>query len=212
MSTDFIPFPKVPRLLRPVTVCEKIDGTNASIAIFDSEERHPEALAVQLLPEGGFRNLLAGSRNRWLSIGSDNFGFAAWVTENVEQLWDLGPGRHFGEWWGRGIQRTYGLSERRFSLFNVGRWCEGEPTLAHIQPQDPRALLAYRQPAPECCSVVPVLWAGPFCTHSIQCVLEELRDRGSSAAPGFPNPEGLVVYHHAANQTFKLTFDDNHKG
>ena len=34
----------------------------------------------------------------------------------------LVPGRHFGEWWGSGIQRGYGLDEKTFSLFNAYRW------------------------------------------------------------------------------------------
>ena len=52
------------------------------------------------------------------------FGFARWVETNRERLITLlGPGLHFGEWWGSGIQRGYGLTkgDKRFSLFNVER-------------------------------------------------------------------------------------------
>ena len=56
---------------------------------------------------------------------------------------ELGVGQHFGEWWGFGIQRGYGLHERRFSLFNTGRW------------SDPAV-------RPACCGVVPVLADGDF--------------------------------------------------
>ncbi len=97
-------FPKMPRLMREVVVTEKIDGTNACVAISE---------------DGSFQ---VGSRRRWITPEKDNHGFAAWAHAHRDELMQLGPGRHFGEWWGRQIQRGYGLDERRFSLFNVARW------------------------------------------------------------------------------------------
>ena len=117
---DFVPFNKIYRLNREVIVTEKLDGTNASICVGE---------------DGSIR---AGSRTRWISTEDDNHGFARWVSEHVEELQRLGPGTHYGEWWGRGIQRGYGLDHKRFSLFNVSRWSDE----------------AVR---PTCCSVVPVL-------------------------------------------------------
>ena len=103
---EFRPFPKIPRLSREIIITEKIDGTNASITITE---------------DGQF---LTGSRNRWITPEDDNFGFSAWAHANKDVLMGLGVGTHFGEWWGHGIQRGYGLPKgrRRFSLFNVGRW------------------------------------------------------------------------------------------
>ena len=101
---EFQEFPKLARLSREVIITEKIDGTNAQIYIDDAQ------------------NIMAGSRTRWISPEADNFGFAAWARAHRDELLTLGPGRHFGEWWGVGIQRGYGLSERRFSLFNTQRW------------------------------------------------------------------------------------------
>ena len=136
-------------------------------------------------------DVLAGSRNRFLAVGDDNAGFASWVEKNKEELLQLGPGRHFGEWWGRGIQRKYGLTEKRFSLFNVSKWGENRPS---------------------CCHVVPVLYQGLFDTAKIDEALEGLRVSGSLAAPGFMNPEGIVVFHEASGCLFKKTLDgDGHK-
>src|SRR4051812_4307796 len=107
-APQFQAFPSIARLFRECVVTEKIDGTNGVVHVSD------DGLTVT-----------AGSRSRWITPEADNFGFARWVAEHAEELRALGPGFHFGEWWGSGIQRRYGLDEKRFSLFNVGRWGEG---------------------------------------------------------------------------------------
>ncbi len=38
-------------------------------------------------------------------------------------------------------------------------------------------------------------------------VMAQLATYGSKAAPGFMKPEGIVVYHVAAKQQFKITFE-----
>lgn len=164
--TEFIEFPKIARLSREVIVTEKIDGTNASIFIGD---------------DGAF---LTGSRTRWITPEDDNYGFSRWAHEHKDELLALGPGTHFGEWWGQGIQRKYGLTEKRFSLFNTHRWADSRPA---------------------CCHVVPVLHTGILDTARIQGVLDVLASNGSVAAPGFMNPEGVVIYHSAGNVGFKKT-------
>lgn len=179
-STPFVEMPKIPRLHRPVVVTEKIDGTNASVYI----------------PEDGGPTLF-GSRTRWITPGkhTDNHGFARWATEHEAELRLLGPGQHFGEWWGQGIQRGYGLAEKRFSLFNVGRWTQPDVVL------------------PACVGLVPVLYEGDFDTTLINAVLYRLADAGSAAAPGYFQPEGIVVFHKASKMVFKQTLgDDGNKG
>lgn len=178
--SEFETFRKIARLRRDCVITEKIDGTNAQISIGEN---------------GDFR---VGSRNRWILPNSvqknaDNQGFAAWAYEHKDELMGLGVGRHYGEWWGSGIQRGYGLpaGDKRFSLFNVSVWGEKRPA---------------------CCGVVPVLYEGAFDTHAADDALELLRTKGSQAAP-FMNPEGIVVYHIHAGQYFKVTLgDDGHKG
>jgi len=189
-QTEFIKFPKMARLSRECLVLEKIDGTNASIFITDDGQ------------------MLVGSRTRWITPESDNFGFARWAMEHREELLQLGPGRHFGEWWGSGIQRGYGLQkgEKRFSLFNVARWCLAGETPQRILTADPR-IEKYQDVLPACCHLVPVLRRGVFDTWMCDDALDELREKGSLAAPGFMKPEGIVVFHVAGNVGFKKTLD-----
>ena len=181
MTIPFVGFPKISRYSRDVIVTEKIDGTNAQIYI----------------PDTGDVPIYAGSRSRWITPEQDNHGFAKWVQTNRIQLLRLGPGNHFGEWWGSGINRGYGLvnGEKRFSLFNTHRWSDD----------------AIR---PNCCNVVPVLWTGNFSDLCIEEIVEDLRITGSMASPGFRQPEGVVVYHTAGNVLFKKTLekDESPKG
>jgi hypothetical protein len=155
--SEFKEFGKIARLNRDIVITEKLDGTNSQILIEPIELETPDTIdadgnvvmgqagrggnvpvgdevAVVRVGDLAF-GVSAGSRNRWLQPGktSDNYGFAAWVAANAEALVALlGPGRHFGEWWGGGIQRKYGLGAKRFSLFNVSRY--GEQT-AYLDPR-----------------------------------------------------------------------------
>jgi hypothetical protein len=113
-----------------------------------------------------------------------------------------------------GIQRGYGLpkGEKRFSLFNVSRWCLAGQTPSRIPTGDPR-IEKYQDVLPACCHLVPVLYRGVFDTAFIEGALTLLGAKGSFAAPGFMNPEGIIVFHTAANIGFKKTLgDDGHKG
>lgn len=177
--TDFQDFPKMARWSRDIVITEKIDGTNAQVFIGE---------------DGTF---LTGSRTRWITPQDDNYGFAAWALAHRDELMLLGPGRHFGEWWGAGIQRRYGLTEKRFSLFNVGRWydpkdCAGEDTEGRVA-------------VPDCCRVVPILLKGPNEPGVMEQCIKLLAERGSYAAPGFMDPEGVVMFHIAAGVGFKKT-------
>ena len=185
---EFKEFPKMARLSREIVITEKIDGTNACIGIDE---------------EGGF---FTGSRSRWITPDDDNFGFSRWAHEHKEELLKLGLGTHFGEWWGKGIQRGYGSPDKRFSLFNTIRWCLYGTEPQQIKKQDPR-IVKFQEVLPECCSLVPVLFTGPFDTAHIEISLAVLKRDGSSAAPGFMNPEGVVVYHTAGNFGLKKTLE-----
>jgi len=173
---EFQAFDKIARLSRGCTITEKIDGTNACVCIGE---------------DGEFQ---VGSRSRWITPDEDNYGFAKWAYERKAELLNLGPGRHFGEWWGSGIQRRYELTEKRFSLFNSARWNETKP--------------------PDCCHVVPVLYSGIFTSTAADDALDLLRINGSIAAPGFTQPEGVIIYQSAGRVYFKKTLDrdDEWKG
>lgn len=216
---EFQEFPKMARLSREVIVTEKIDGTNAQVYIVGNPEgfyteKHPDPFVIAEGSCGGEPAvMLAGSRQRWITPENDNFGFAAWVKDHAQELFGLGFGRHFGEWWGAGIQRNYRLNERRWSLFNVSRWCLHGREPQRVPSADPR-IEKYQEPLPECCGLVPVLHRGRFSTLQCDLVLEELRMGGSKAAPGFMKPEGIVVFHVAGNAGFKKTIekDEEPKG
>lgn len=178
-------FPKIPRLRRNCVITEKIDGTNALVHIDNAHNPTVEGPLISVVDVDDMRlTVRAGSRTRWITPGSDNFGFAQWVSDNLDELVKLGTGSHYGEWWGRGIQRAYGLDERRFSLFNTKRW------------NNPGR--------PDCCDVVPILFEGVFDSDAVEDALTALRVQGSVAAPGFNDPEGVVVYHAAANTLAKV--------
>lgn len=186
----FEAFPKIPRLNRTITITEKIDGTNAQVCVLEDGR------------------VLAGSRNKWITPEDDNYGFAGWVRDHADELRaGLGVGRHFGEWWGQGIQRKYDMKRKAFSLFNVSAWKKGHSYA--VPPRFPEAA-----EAPACCDVVPVLYHGPFSQAEIESALQTLRINGSVAGCGFDKPEGIIVYHAAMGGYFKVTLekDAEHKG
>jgi RNA ligase len=171
---EFKAFAKIPRLRRKIIVTEKIDGTNACVVVDEDG-----AVSAQ-------------SRSRLITPTNDNYGFARWVADHSDELRTLGPGHHFGEWWGAGIQRRYEQQMKHFSLFNVGRWSGVRPA---------------------CCLVVPVIGAYDDFSGA-DVALAELKRNGSKAAPGYMNPEGIICYHAASGYLFKMTIekDDEPKG
>lgn len=203
--SQFKAWPKTPRLNRNCIATEKIDGTNSAVIIEPMEHEGDytnDALALVQAPNDLWYAVYAQSRKRLLAVGksTDNFGFAAWVKEHALELAvGLGEGYHYGEWWGGKIQRGYGLEEKRFSLFNVGRWHDTHDNTGDFGDE----------PAPACCYVVPVIATGTNINAVAEGALAELEECGSFAAPGFDNPEGIVVYHTAARQTFKVTCEDD---
>lgn len=180
---EFQPWPKTPRLNGAIMVItEKIDGTNAAVIV----DEHGEVGAQ--------------SRNRLITPESDNAGFAKWVWANADKLREiLGPGHHYGEWWGSGIQRGYGLAngDKRFSLFNTVRGADelwmSENEGIKVQGLD----------------IVPVLYEGQFDTAEIENVVGLLAAYGSHAAPGFMKPEGVIVYVPRAKSVMKVLIEND---
>lgn len=180
MTIEFESFGKISRLANErMTITEKIDGTNGAILMLPNEDA-----------PFGFE-FGVQSRNRLITPESDNAGFAKWVYANIDELWaDLGPGRHFGEWWGSGIQRGYGMErgEKFFSLFNAPRWT---PAASSFKTENLR--------------VVPMLYQGGFESTKIADFADVLYGSGSFAAPGFMKPEGIVINLREAGCTYKIT-------
>lgn len=170
MTVEFKEWPKINRWSKQTwIITEKIDGTNACVIVPENPE---EPLAFQ-------------SRQRIITPENDNYGFAKWATEHAEQLRHLGPGYHYGEWWGPGIQGNwYGLQEKRFSLFDPQRYSKNPP--------------------PPCCHLVPLLEIRTGDVQdSINYCMSLLRERGSQAAPGCMKVEGIVIYNCEARMHFK---------
>lgn len=173
---EFEKFQKIPRLgskRDQMIITEKIDGTNAQVMIEDGE-----IVGV-------------GSRNRVITPGkqTDNYGFARHVYDNADEFLKLGDGRHYGEWWGSGIQRGYLKTngEKHFSIFNTARPADTLPSLI---------------------KQVPILYHGTFDTHKIREVMEDLWDCGSHLVPDqWFKPEGIIVFQLTSRQLFKLTFE-----
>lgn len=179
----FKKWPKIPRLENEVFhITEKIDGTNGCVVI------RPCSWMTDIYPPLYHINdigIWAQSRTRIITREADNYEFAMWVRDNSEQLMnDLGIGYHYGEWWGKGINREYGITHRRFSLFN-------------------------RDKQSSACENVPYLARSNFDTlhYDITRLKTELLNFGSLAAKGFCRPEGLVVYAALARTSWKVIID-----
>jgi hypothetical protein len=209
----FEAWPKTPRLNKAgsMTITEKIDGTNACVVVMpvsyeeaDVSDHDVVAFGTDEHGETQHYEVGAQSRNRLITPDSDNAGFAKWVHTHANQLVQLlGPGRHFGEWWGQGIQRRYDMDRKVFSLFNTNRW---ESVADQFRSLDIGL------------DVVPVLYKGSFDSTEIKDTLDNLAFNGSEATlpydVKFDKPEGVIIYHHELRGKLKafVENDDVPKG
>jgi hypothetical protein len=213
---DFKEWPKIPRHEKStdLIITEKIDGTNAAIHV---REYVQEAGTDFIYPT----EIVAQSRTRLLDIdsGQDNFGFARWVYDNSADLVRLlGVGTHYGEWYGAGIQRGYGMKEKRFALFGTEWQPYNNPdgTLAPVQPGG-FGMQVISEAAEEMTAlgleVVPVLYRGKWSDVAIQGALGRLQLSGSQTygGAGFESPEGIVLLNRHSQTRTKIVFDNQHK-
>lgn len=181
MTVEFESFGKIERYEKAnATITEKIDGSNACIVIDET--------GVALIQ----------SRKRALNVGkqNDNFGFAQWVRGNEQEIIAFfGHGRHYGEWFGCGIQRGYGMRERCFAPFNTG-----------LFPEDRVDWIDGVVPT-------PVLWQGMLCDLSagVEESMDILANEGSQTKPGFAwTAEGCMIWSRATGY-LKVPFEGAHK-
>jgi hypothetical protein len=201
---EFKSWPSIPRLSKErVVVTEKIDGSNSAVRIrqFDIDDDRTDQVDTVSI-DGVQYTVWAQSRKRLLQPvkEKDNFGFARWVYDNAPALVRvLGVGDHYGEWWGSGVQRGYGMKEKRFSLFNAPRWFET------LHPTEARSEI-------DNLYTVPLLFAGQFYDLDIKALRDDLDKNGSKVVPGFKS-EGMVVYLRELNASYKVLLenDDIHK-
>jgi len=231
---EFKEYPKIARLNRDIVITEKLDGTNAAIIIEETDTPQVVSNELRWVAGVGTNYLVsAQSRNRILECGEkgkDNFGFAAWVARHKHNLVGLGVGYHYGEWYGFGIQRTYGLTEKRFALFNVLRWQEDEQqslvfkSVQALVPNLELVPLLYRGPRMQGTAIRPtfmmpdgheVVPYAPFIDMPdwIIAMMKQGRIK-NLAVPGYDKPEGIVVFHTASRQLYKATLegDETYKG
>lgn len=185
MLPDFFKYPKIPRYENQLfTISEKIDGSNGLVHI-DKDTGH----------------ISAGCRTRWLvndgSKSWDNQGFGQWVLDHSSELKALGSGYHYGEWYGKSINRNYGLPSQKFMLFHSERYedielplCVELETIIHsdIMPDD---LDMYK-------------------TYYSKVMVAN----GSYHVPDFKQPEGLVIRNQLTNGLMKVIipeFEDKPK-
>lgn len=191
-------FPSLTRFSHGWTVTEKIDGTNACILIAPIDD--PAINHGLMTARVGDTFLFTQSRNKIITPTDDNAGFAKYVEQYAPEIVEaLGEGRHYGEWWGKGIQRNYGMTGKKFSLFNAARWSG---------PMQGGKLPAQMD-------VVPHFVLNDYIGNTsttFDTIMEKLKMGGSLAAPGFMNPEGIVMFHRPSGTTFKKTFDYDEQG
>jgi hypothetical protein len=134
--------------------------------------------------------LMAGSQNRWLTPDDDNFGFANFVEENKIDLIDaLGEGTHYGEWAGPDIKNGEGLKEKTLFLFD---WWKYDNKLEKFNGR---------------VKTVPLLYSGKLDLSMADSIMETLKNKGSFAAEGFMDPEGIVI--SFAGLRFKKVFRED---
>ena len=205
----FEAWPKISRLSRAnTTITEKIDGTNGAVIIQPVDIESPMFIAdtpSKVIQFGDdWFEVAAQSRKRIIEPGDDNYGFARWVWDNAKELADLlGVGRHFGEWWGQGIQRGYGMDRKVFSLFNYHRFSK----IAQERHDWRNRANTINM------STVPLLDVGKFSDVSIKKAIDSLRENGSFASAewgsNFPKPEGVVIYHSELKGSLKAFLEND---
>ena len=153
-----------------VTLTEKMNGTSVCVIVGSDSE----VLGSQ-------------SRNRLLTVDKDHYGFAKWVEENKGCLSGLGPGHHFGEWAGLGIEKNpHNLLKKEFFLFDTRTWDDASK--------------------PDCCSVVPVLYEGLLSKGIINAELDRLKE--ASVINPEVTHEGVIAYYHNFQQYKKYTIKE----
>lgn len=175
---EFKAFEKIPALHKiEMSITQKCHGSNALVAIEEVTDINSSTERLEELVEHDMKvyRIRAGSRTRWIYPSDDNYGFAAFVNKNKEEFVSkLGPGRHFGEWTGLGINSGEGLDKKVLVLFNFWE-CPPE------------------RPLPPNTVVVPVLYQGALDLTKIDEVMLDLKTNGSKLCPGFMRPEGVVI-------------------
>lgn len=200
--SEFIPYPSIKRGLDFgwMVITEKVDGTNAMFIIENKQivligsHKEPKKMVNDPRWVKQFEN--APDKERLLAEEprKTHYGFAGWIEDHKEELCaKLNDGTYYGEWYGPGINknRDYNLTEKRFAFFQAHKWTD---------PRRPRVSGS---------DVVPILYIGSISTEACERAMEKLAKEGSQIAPGFMNPEGVVIEIPGLHLMRKYTFAGN---
>ena len=179
-TTNYSSFPSIERLENIYCIIsEKIDGTNGLIEINET-------------------NVRFGSRNRYISFSDDNAGFANFFKDYEARFKDAAkdittdesyPLRIYGEWFGCGIQRNYGLKDKLFMPFSS---FYGEKLIEYQVPN----------------VITPnIMYTGKFSMEIVDTCMQQLKLNGSGVVKDYKQPEGIVIFFPKYNFRLKETFD-----
>ncbi len=216
MSTaNYSSFPSIERLENIYCIIsEKVDGTNGLIEIHNpgsgcsSEQCTAFPCGVKDCSEEPV--IKFGSRNRYITFNDDNAGFANFFRhyearfkdvaadivlkelkvsgETLTECQEQYPLRIYGEWFGSGIQRGYGLKDKFFMPFSTF-YAE--------------KLIEYQVPN----IVKPnIMYTGKFSQEIANTCMQTLTN-GSLVIPEFKRPEGIVIHFPKYNFRLKQTFE-----
>ena len=204
MSTASYPsFSSIERLENIYCVIsEKIDGTNGLIEIQNkANNSNTGSMIVKF-----------GSRNRYISFSDDNAGFANFFRHYEKKFKNMAkeiiassynedsqtdeiptenyPLRIYGEWFGKGIQRGYGLDDKYFMPFS-SFYAEHM-----IKAGIPNIMMPN------------IMYTGKFSLEVVDNCMNCLTS-GSfhNLITNYDNPEGIVIYFPKYNFRLKQTFE-----
>lgn len=173
-------------------ISEKIDGTNGLIEInydsvkFGSKNRYLESHE----DNAGFMNFYSYHKNIFINTAKElNEKEIEISGETLTKYEEIYPIHIYGEWFGKGIQRGYGLDKKFFMPFN--------PEYAEllIEHEVPHIVRPY------------ILYEGKFSEKVATSSMHFLKEEGSYVIPKYMKPEGIVIYFPKYNFYLKDTFE-----
>ena len=202
VMSNYASFPSIERLENIYCVIsEKVDGTNGLIEINEVfPVGEPKEIQIRF-----------GSRNRYITFNNDNADFANFFRhyearfkdvaadiilkelevsgETLTECQEQYPLRIYGEWFGSGIQRGYGLKDKFFMPFSTF-YAE--------------KLIEYQVPN----IVKPnIMYTGKFNKLTADMCMNTLAIHGSGIIKDYKRPEGIVIHFPKYNFRLKQTFE-----
>jgi hypothetical protein len=237
--SEFKEFSKIPRLNRDIVITEKIDGTNAAVLV--EEQPEDSVQPGILLESGTVVRAQSRSRfvspekdnygfGRWVFDNAQALADLLGGGLHFGEWWGAGVQRKYNQ-----TTKRFSL----FNVTRYGQ-CESFldprclPTYGNKDVINPTTVVTHKfHDGVKMCqcrdaqagidtviggvplSTVPVLYRGPWFTEATVwapgLALNHLQVNGSQAAPGFMDPEGIVIFHEASGHLYKVTIKGDDK-